>query len=73
MSKAKVLKVINPLIGLLVLSQVVTGMNADKLGPKFEPAHVLPGFLLAILVLVHLILNWSWVRANYFKGSRTQS
>jgi hypothetical protein len=33
----------------------------------FEILHEGGGIALAILVLLHLILNWNWVKATYFK------
>ncbi len=29
--------------------------------------HLVTGFTLAALILVHLMLNWSWVKSNYFR------
>ena len=60
------LKIINPLIFLLMINQVVTAFLRDAIGDKlFGLLHGLTGMLLAVLVIVHLILNWSWVRTQY--------
>lgn len=61
----------NPLMGFLVITQLITGLNADRLERWFDYVHFIPGILLALLVVVHVVLNWPWVRSNYFK--RTQN
>lgn len=72
MSKNKILLITNPLMGLLVISQLVTGLNADRLGKWFDTVHVIPGILLAVLVVVHVVLNWPWVRTSYFKRPQSK-
>lgn len=69
MSKATLLRIINPLLLLLVISQGITGMFPAVVGidsgPKFQFAHVYLGLVLIALALLHLGLNWSWVRTQY--------
>lgn len=69
MKRAAALKVLNPLIAVLALSQVLTGVLHDFI-PKdaFEAVHKAGGLSFAAAALLHVILNWSWVRANYFAG-----
>ncbi len=69
MKKNNILKIINPIIALLLLCQVGTALFRGVLGHEaFEEIHETGGILLALGVLLHLILNWKWVKANYFKG-----
>jgi len=68
MTKTTMLKIVNPLLLLLVLTQGVTGMFRDQLGldeAKFELFHVYTGLLLVALALVHLALNWSWIKSQF--------
>lgn len=68
MRKTTWLKIINPLMLLLLLSQGATGNFGREmgLGPEaFEKAHGMAGLALVLLALVHLVLNWSWVRAHF--------
>lgn len=71
MNKIALLKITNPLLGLLVLNQILTGLLADelfKVSPNaFGILHVGGGIALVLLVVLHLILNWNWVKASYFK------
>jgi len=67
MKKNTILKILNPILGLLIINQVVTG----SLGPKlpawaFETFHVGGATLLVFLVIAHLALNFNWIKTNYF-------
>ena len=68
MKKTIALKIVNPLIALLLICQVCTALFRGVMGHEaFEEIHETGGILLAIGVLLHLILNWNWVKANYFR------
>ncbi len=68
MNKAKALKILNPILGLLVLNQLVIGALHGSLPHIiFEVMHVGGGLVLVLGVVIHLILNWGWVRVNFFK------
>jgi len=70
MNKTKALRFLNPILGVLVLNQLLVGLSHDALSRKvFEVMHEGGGILLVLGVLLHLILNWNWVRANYLKKS----
>ena len=70
MKRNSVLKVVNPILAVLLLNQVLTGLLRGML-PKelFEVMHEGGGALVALGALVHVVLNWNWVRANYLKRS----
>lgn len=71
MNNAKWLKLINPLLLMLVLWQVSTGLLADILGHElFEASHPIGGVLLAACVAAHLFLNRGWIKATYFRKTR---
>jgi len=68
MSKAKWLLFINPLLLLLLLAQGITGFTRDHMPESaFKITHIGGGCVLIALGVIHLLLNWNWVRANYFK------
>lgn len=68
MDKQKSLRIINVALFLLVLGLVISALSHDFIPHEiFEKAHPLTGFTLVILVIFHLILNWPWVKSNYFK------
>lgn len=68
MKRNTMLKIINPLLAVLVLSQILTGMFSDTLPYKaFEILHEGGGYALAVVATLHLALNWNWVKSTYFK------
>jgi len=69
MKRITALKIVNVLIAVLALSQVTTGLLHDSLTEDaFEAVHEAGGISFAAAALLHVILNWSWVKANYFGG-----
>lgn len=68
MSKETWLRIIIPIQGILILSQLTTGLNEDRIPHEtYELVHVNGGILLFILVVFHVALNWDWIKKNYFK------
>lgn len=71
MNNAQWLKLINPVLLLLLLWQVSTGILGDILGHElFRALHPLGGMLLAVGVVIHLFLNRAWIKATYFRKAR---
>jgi hypothetical protein len=71
MKKSTQLKILNALLGLLILSQALSGLLHERLAEEtFERVHVLGGLLIVVGVILHLILNWGWVRQNYLRKGR---
>jgi hypothetical protein len=67
MKKNTIHKIINPIMLVLIISQVTTGLLHMKFSPEtFETLHEGGGLILVGLVIVHLILNFNWIRASYF-------
>ncbi len=70
MKRNTALKILNPILGVLVLNQVLTGLFAEDISHEvFEVLHGGGGVVFAIGVVLHLILNWNWVRASFLKKS----
>ncbi|MBN2183529.1 MAG: DUF4405 domain-containing protein [Sedimentisphaerales bacterium] len=68
MKKNTAHKIINPILFVLIISQTITGLLHMKLSPEtFETIHEGGGMILAGLVAVHLILNFNWIKASYFR------
>jgi len=62
------LKVLNPIIAFLILNQVFSALLHSALSQDlFEKVHETGGFLLFLGALIHLLLNWNWVKATYMK------
>ena len=69
MSKNKVLKVVNLILALLVVNQFASVFLFEKgVIPYtgFEWMHKRAAFVLLAVAAVHLVMNWNWVKANYF-------
>ena len=64
MQKTKVLKILIPIMALVLIFQLISGAF-----PALVPyeVHRAAGLLLAAIVILHVILNWPWIRANYLK------
>ena len=70
MSRNAILKVLNPIIGIMLLSQILTGIFGRQIPHwAFENFHRHSGGILGIVVLFHIILNWNWIKASYFRKS----
>jgi drug/metabolite transporter (DMT)-like permease len=69
MDRTNMLKYINPVIAILIVSQLLSALSNDILPDEvFEAWHKGGGILLLIGVLLHLFLNWGWVKSTYFKN-----
>ncbi len=64
LNRTKTLKILNPLLFVLITVQAVSGLL-----PSLIPysVHRTVGISLVLVVGLHLILNWGWVRANFFR------
>lgn len=68
MNKALILKLSNLLLLLLFIVQAGSGLGREFLDYKvFEKIHSRTGFLLIIMVVLHLWLNRNWIKSNFFK------
>lgn len=68
MDKKTALKFINVIIAILILNQAASAILRGLIGPEaFEILHEGGGVLLLLGVLIHVILNWGWVKAQFFK------
>jgi hypothetical protein len=74
MKRNSALKVVNPILGLLVFGQIIGGLSNDLLPEEtFLFLHGSNGILIGIVAIVHLSLNWNWVKANFLQKSGSGS
>ncbi len=59
------LKLVNPLMLLLLLFQLLTAILRPGNYRFFSNWHPAGGYSLVVLGLLHLLLNWRWVKAAY--------
>jgi hypothetical protein len=72
MNRLKWLVVINAALFFSVFLQITTGVMLffDILVSKSElisRVHAYNGFLFVVLLVMHLVLNWGWIKSNLFK------
>lgn len=72
MKRNTALKILNPVLGIFLVNQIITGLLRMKLSHEtFEILHEKAGLVLAGLVVLHLILNFNWIKASYFKTHKS--
>jgi len=72
MTKAKALKIVNPILAVLFINQACTGIFHGNLSHEaFEILHEGGGIALIIAGVIHTWLNWNWVAANFFRKRPT--
>ena len=65
---AKWLKIVNPVLFILIVVQMGTGMTL-----RFAPNHFIfeihenAGIFLLLVLIAHVYLNYGWIKANFFK------
>lgn len=69
MTKQQALRVLNPVLGVLLVGQIAAPLVGQvvEMPPYQYQVHMWNGVLIGVLMVLHLILNWPWIRANYFK------
>jgi heme A synthase len=68
MAKNKALKVVNVVLLVLLLNQACSGLfRASYSLEAFEWLHERAAFLLFAVSAAHIVLNWNWIKASYFK------
>ena len=69
MNKNKVNKVLVPILAILLLNQILSGMFGRSLpAGGFDLLHRKGAWILLVVAVLHVILNWAWIKANYLKG-----
>ena len=63
-----ILKILNPILAILFLNQILTGLLHDAIPKKaYEFFHAGGGIFFAVAAVLHVILNWNWFKANFFR------
>ena len=66
MNKMTMLKILNLILGLIVINQALTGLLHDFLPTEtFELIHKIGGIFLILGIIFHVIFNWKWIQVNY--------
>ena len=67
MNRNTALKIVNPILGILLVNQIITGMFGHQILPQgwFGVMHCKAGIAFAAVAALHVILNWNWIAANF--------
>jgi len=66
MKKLIELKITNVILFTLFLCQATTGLAFPLIEDElFEILHPSVGILLIIIGIMHIVLNWGWVKSNF--------
>ena len=72
MTRNQLLKILNPILAVLIVTQALSGLLADHLSHEvFEFIHIGGGITLVTAVVLHVIFNWAWIRNAYWRAKRT--
>jgi hypothetical protein len=74
--KGKFLKVINPVFFIIMAIQIVSGL-AQRYASQdafifFRRVHILNSWLVVLVFVIHLYLNWAWIK-GWIKTSLLRS
>ena len=75
MNKQLALKIVNPLLFVALIVQALTGValafhlffSRPKLYEMIGELHEHTGLVFVALALIHLYLNWGWVKSQFAK------
>jgi len=66
MKKITGLKITNFILFILIICQATTGLAHPLIEHElFETIHPPVGVLLIIAAIIHVVLNWGWVKSNF--------
>ena len=72
--KTAMLRIVNPLLGVLLLNQPLSILLGFLTGWEvFEVFHIVGGIALFMGAVVHVMLNWGWVRINFLRKPKKQN
>jgi hypothetical protein len=67
MKRNNLLKILNPILLVFFVNQAITVIFRDSFSREmFGIFHKAAGGILLCLIALHLILNFNWIKANYF-------
>ena len=72
MDKQSILRKVNVIMAILLFLQPISGLLLAATDWEFfEGTHVIGGIALLCFAVIHLWLNWGWVRVNFLKASKS--
>jgi hypothetical protein len=73
MKTGAILKIVNPILAVVFIFQIITGLMHGIIPHEVhETLHGGGASVLILCVIVHVILNWNWVRANFLTSGKNK-
>ncbi|HMD67643.1 MAG TPA: DUF4405 domain-containing protein [Chitinivibrionales bacterium] len=74
-TKVAALKIVNPVSAVVVTVQLTTAVMLTFFAESIpfglvRQIHLYTGYFLITLIVIHVVLNWSWVKLTFFKKNR---
>ena len=73
MSNQKLLKILNPILALTFLAAAIAiallrtnAISSSEVNNIVYKFHEIGGQIFILLVILHIILNWNWVKSQIF-------
>jgi membrane protein implicated in regulation of membrane protease activity len=70
MKKTTLLKIVNLCIAVLFVVVAGTAAAATFLQAPVYGLHQYAGYAFVLFAVLHIALNWAWIRSNFFKRSK---
>lgn len=73
MMRTRLRKIVDPLLAVLVVTLVTTGLLAERAGEHaqdFVHVHIAAAFLFLALLVVHVSVNWPILKAAYSRKKK---
>jgi hypothetical protein len=70
MKKTTLLKIVNLCIALLLVIVAGSAMAALFFHAQTLELHQYAGFTFVLFAVLHIILNWTWIKSNFFKRKK---
>ena len=68
MKKASQLKIVNAVLFCAFVVQMGSGLFCSQIPREvFHPLHEWGARVLLLMVVVHVVYNWGWVKSNFLK------
>ncbi|MFP4393548.1 MAG: hypothetical protein ACOC43_13970 [Desulfohalobiaceae bacterium] len=62
--RQRLLVYLNPILFLLAVFQISSGILMGRFFQLYS-LHQTNGYLLGLVILLHIFLNWNWIKMNY--------
>jgi DMSO/TMAO reductase YedYZ heme-binding membrane subunit len=73
MKKSLLLKIVNLCLVLLFITSAGSAISNVLFRTRWYAIHEYSGYAFSLFALMHIVLNWTWIKSNFFKNKKTAS